>query len=106
VTDVVLDPKTAPDHVSTWLEEVTSKIEAELARRFPGRDGNHDPGRLREAMAYAVCGPGKRLRPAITLAACRAVGGDESRGLCAAIAVEALHAYTLVHDDLPAMDDD
>jgi geranylgeranyl pyrophosphate synthase len=57
-------------------------------------------------MHYAATGPGKRLRPAIVLAACEACGGPRVAALPAAVAIEMLHAYTLVHDDLPAMDDD
>ncbi len=62
--------------------------------------------RLGEAMRYALLGGGKRLRPALVLAACEACGGDAKQALPAAAAIEMLHAYTLVHDDLPAMDDD
>jgi geranylgeranyl pyrophosphate synthase len=57
-------------------------------------------------MRYAALGPGKRLRPVLTLCACEAAGGALAAALPAAAAVELLHAYTLVHDDLPAMDDD
>lgn len=99
-----LDPAAAPRLVHDWLEEVRPQIDAYLERRLQARGG--DPGRLWEAMRYATLGPGKRLRPALTLAACTAVGGDRARALPAAAAVELLHAYTLVHDDLPCMDDD
>ncbi len=64
------------------------------------------PARLHEAMRYAVLAGGKRLRPLLTLAACRACGGDDEDALPAAAAVELIHTYSLVHDDLPAMDDD
>lgn len=57
-------------------------------------------------MRYAVLGPGKRLRPRMVLMAARACGGDPQRAIPAACAVELIHAYSLVHDDLPAMDDD
>lgn len=63
-------------------------------------------GRLGEALRYAALSPGKRLRPLLTLAACEAVGGAWRRAIPAAIAVECVHAFSLVHDDLPAMDDD
>ena len=79
-------------------------IDAELDRRL--RPSGDDPGRLAEAMHYAATGPGKRLRPAITLAAAELCGGTRDAALPAAAAIEMLHAYTLVHDDLPAMDDD
>jgi geranylgeranyl diphosphate synthase type II len=64
------------------------------------------PPRLRAAMRYAALGPGKRLRPLLVLLGCEAVGGDWFRALPAAVAVECVHAFSLVHDDLPAMDDD
>jgi geranylgeranyl pyrophosphate synthase len=64
------------------------------------------PGALLEAMRYSALGPGKRLRPALALAACRAFGGEDEACLRPAAALEMIHAYSLVHDDLPAMDDD
>lgn len=64
------------------------------------------PGRLHAAMRYAVLGGGKRIRMLLAWAACTAVGGAASRADAAAAAVELIHAYSLVHDDLPAMDDD
>ena len=64
------------------------------------------PGRIHEAMRYSVLGKGKRIRPILALAACEAVGGKLSEALQAACALELVHAYSLVHDDLPAMDDD
>jgi geranylgeranyl pyrophosphate synthase len=100
-----LDPAAAPSLVRDWLELVRPEIDAELERRLQG-PGTEDHSRLWEAMRYATLGPGKRLRPALTLAACTAVGAERSRALPAAAAVELLHAYTLVHDDLPCMDDD
>jgi geranylgeranyl pyrophosphate synthase len=99
-----LAPSTAPPALTAYLDEVRRTIDAELARRLqPPAD---DPGRLVEAMCYAATGPGKRLRPAVLLAATEACGGSRDRALPAACAIEMLHAYTLVHDDLPAMDDD
>jgi farnesyl diphosphate synthase len=64
------------------------------------------PAQLGEAMRYAVLDGGKRLRPLLVLAACEAVRGDERAALRAACAVELIHAYSLVHDDLPCMDND
>ena len=68
--------------------------------------GDGCPQRLGDAMRYALLAPGKRLRPALVLMACEACGGKLEDALPAAIAVEMIHAYSLVHDDLPAMDDD
>lgn len=64
------------------------------------------PPRLREAMAYSLLAPGKRLRPALVVLACEAMGGTLDAALPAAAAVEMVHCYSLIHDDLPAMDDD
>jgi geranylgeranyl pyrophosphate synthase len=91
------------DELSRWTRET---VDAELARRLATPAGADDPGRLREAMRYAVLGGGKRLRPIVTVGACAAAGGARAAALPAAVAVELLHAYTLVHDDLPAMDND
>ncbi len=64
------------------------------------------PGKIHQAMRYSVLGQGKRIRPVLTLAACEAVGGRPTAALPAACALELIHAYSLVHDDLPSMDDD
>ncbi|NOT35522.1 MAG: polyprenyl synthetase family protein [Candidatus Eisenbacteria bacterium] len=64
------------------------------------------PTTLSEAIRYAALSPGKRLRPLFVLTTCEAVGGDWKDALPAAAAVECVHAFSLVHDDLPAMDDD
>ena len=64
------------------------------------------PAGLGDAMRYAVLDGGKRLRPLLVLAACEAVGGNQQAALRAACAVELIHAYSLVHDDLPCMDND
>nr|WP_249937348.1 farnesyl diphosphate synthase [Roseateles sp. DAIF2] len=64
------------------------------------------PAGLGEAMRYAVLGGGKRLRPLLVLAACEAVQGEAEAAMRAACAVELIHAYSLVHDDMPCMDND
>ncbi len=64
------------------------------------------PPRLREAMAYSLEAGGKRVRPVLLLAACDALGGDVREALPFACALEMIHTYSLIHDDLPAMDDD
>ena len=84
-------------------------VEGELAKLFTPEglltDADVPPG-LAEPMRYALLGGGKRLRPVLCLAACQAVCGDPAPALPAALAIEVLHNYTLVHDDLPCMDDD
>jgi geranylgeranyl diphosphate synthase, type II len=64
------------------------------------------PPRLREAIRYSLLAPGKRIRPCLTLMTCQACGGTLDDALPAACAVEMIHTYSLIHDDLPAMDDD
>jgi len=59
-----------------------------------------------DAVRYSLLSPGKRVRPRLCLAATRAAGGDPERALPAAAALEMIHAFSLVHDDLPALDDD
>ncbi|HUJ61722.1 MAG TPA: polyprenyl synthetase family protein [Kofleriaceae bacterium] len=101
---ITLAPASAPPALATFWADARAAIDRELARRLqPPAD---DPGQLVAAMAYAATGPGKRIRPTLALAAAEACGGTRDAAMPAAIAVELLHAYTLVHDDLPAMDDD
>lgn len=80
------------------------RIDAALAARLHLNDGC--PERLREAMSYSLLAPGKRLRPILVLLAARACGGNDDAAMPAACAIEMVHTYSLIHDDLPAMDDD
>ncbi|RNC82192.1 MAG: polyprenyl synthetase family protein [Phycisphaera sp.] len=84
-----------------------SKINDELAKQIDGAGlgGDFSIG-LHEAMKYAVLGGGKRLRPLLVWHCCAAVGGQPDACLPAAASVEFIHAFSLVHDDLPSMDDD
>jgi geranylgeranyl pyrophosphate synthase len=91
--------------LEAYLARCTREVDEALARTLP-TEGDDPMGRLARAMRYAVLGGGKRLRPALVIAACEAVGGQRPRALAGACAVELVHAYSLVHDDLPAMDDD
>jgi len=92
------------DAFRAQLESWQARMESALAARLPGPDVV--PSRLHEAMRYSVLGGGKRIRPALVFAAARAVGRTEEEVEGAACAVELIHVYSLVHDDLPAMDDD
>jgi len=87
-----------------YLESRRALVEAELERRLPAAEGPASP--VIAAMRYAVLGGGKRLRPILCLAACEACGGRIEEALAPSAALEFLHTYSLVHDDLPAMDDD
>ncbi|MBK1872964.1 MULTISPECIES: (2E,6E)-farnesyl diphosphate synthase [unclassified Marinobacter] len=86
-----------------YLETCRSRVDAELDRLIASGSTSK---RLQEAMRYSVLGGGKRIRPALSLAAASALGQDMEIALVPACAVELIHAYSLVHDDLPAMDND
>lgn len=91
--------------LNAYFDDRRAKVDQALDALLAAPAGP-DPMRLREAMRYAVLGGGKRMRPLLTIAACEAVGGTAEAAMPAACAVELVHAYSLVHDDLPAMDDD
>ncbi len=91
--------------LDSYLAPRRDRVDATLSELLPAPKGE-DPGKLREAMRYAVLLGGKRMRPLMAIAACEAVGGTIETALPAACAIELVHAYSLVHDDLPAMDDD
>lgn len=86
------------------MAELRSEIDLALERSLSNR--SDIPGRLVEAMRYSLLAPGKRLRPLLALLGAQAVGADRSKAISAAVAVEMVHTYSLIHDDLPAMDDD
>ncbi len=89
---------------SKRFEKWLCRIEAALSAVLPPE--SRRPAVLHRAMRYSVMSGGKRLRPLLCLAAADAVGGDVRQALKPAVAVELFHTYTLVHDDLPCMDDD
>jgi geranylgeranyl pyrophosphate synthase len=86
------------------LRDSRERVDAALERELP--PGDTPPLPLHEAMRYAVLSGGKRLRPALAFATARTCGAEPERAVPVAVAAELLHAYSLVHDDLPAMDDD
>ena len=88
--------------LSAWTAQQLAQVEAALVQWMP----QEAPADLGAAMRYAVQGGGKRLRPLLVLAASQAVGGQAAAALRAACAVELIHAYSLVHDDMPCMDND
>jgi farnesyl diphosphate synthase len=96
-------PLRQPDF-QAQLQRWQARIEIELSARLPSIEAQ--PSRLHEAIRYSVLGAGKRVRPALVYATGAALGIPESNLDGAACAVELIHAYSLVHDDLPAMDDD
>ena len=90
--------------LEAYLHRQRRRVDAALEAYFP-LDPAH-PHRLIEAVRYSLLGGGKRIRPIVVLAACECVGASSERALPYACAIEMLHAYSLIHDDLPAMDDD
>jgi len=95
--------------LSEYLEAALRRVEEALGVYLPeveAGEGAACPARLAMAMRYSVLGGGKRLRPVLCLMAAEACGGDGETALPAACALEMVHTYSLIHDDLPAMDDD
>jgi farnesyl diphosphate synthase len=93
-----------PHDFQSWAASRQSRIEALLEKVLPAP--RIVPERLHAAMRYAVLGRGKRVRPLLAFAGGELVGADPERVTVAGAAVELIHAYSLVHDDLPCMDDD
>jgi geranylgeranyl diphosphate synthase type II len=90
--------------LGAWLALRLPRVEQALEAALPARGAWPEP--LARAMRHLVFPGGKRLRPALALAAAEAVGADASAALPMAVAVELVHTYSLIHDDLPCMDDD
>ncbi len=93
-----------PGSLEAILAERRQRVDEALEHWLP-LQGDHPP-QIHEAMRYSVFAGGKRLRPILALLACEAVGGNPEDAMPAAAALEMIHTYSLIHDDLPAMDDD
>jgi farnesyl diphosphate synthase len=91
-----------PDDFDAWVRREQQAVEAALDAWVP----SDSPAGLGEAMRYGVLDGGKRLRPLLVLAASEAAGGTREAAMRAAVAVELIHAYSLMHDDMPCMDND
>ena len=91
---------------SFWhgLDGIRHAVDERLDEWLPS--ASEPPARLHESMRYSVFAGGKRIRPILAILACRAAGGAEAAAMPAACAIECIHTYSLIHDDLPAMDDD
>ena len=87
-----------------WMKDVQAQTEAALGAFLP--PAGREPAKLHEAMRYTVLGGGKRVRPLLAYASGALFGADPDATARAASAVEMIHAYSLVHDDMPCMDDD
>lgn len=90
----------SPDVLQAFVDDFDPKLEAILAER------TDIPRRLRDAMNYSLLAPGKRIRPYLATRCCQLVGKPADDAFAAAAAIECVHCFSLVHDDLPAMDDD
>lgn len=97
-------PTRADSPYTDFARRARPRIERALDAYCGPRHGC--PARLGEAIRYSLLAPGKRLRPLLVLMAAEACGGSQEAALPAACAVEMVHAYSLIHDDLPAMDND
>ena len=100
----ILTVTTAPTDFQSWMLDRQDRIEKALHAALPG--SAIAPVRLHCAMRYAVLGAGKRVRPLLAYGAGELASAQPERVDCVAAAVEMIHAYSLVHDDMPAMDDD
>ena len=100
-------PHAVPEDLALFwksLDDVRQAVDDRLDAWLPRTD--EPPARLHESMRYSVFAGGKRVRPILLILACRAVGGADEAAMPAACAIECIHTYSLIHDDLPAMDDD
>src|SRR4051794_22719589 len=90
--------------LSEYISECCRLVDRALDGYLPNATAR--PATIHKAMRYSLFAGGKRMRPVLTLAAAEACGGSVEAALPAACAVECIHTYSLVHDDLPCMDDD
>ena len=90
--------------LKAYLDGHRATVDAALERVLPPESA--PPVSIHRAMRYSALAPGKRLRPVLVMAGAEAVGGRADAVLDTACALELIHAYSLIHDDLPAMDDD
>ncbi|MFM7320354.1 MAG: polyprenyl synthetase family protein, partial [Armatimonadota bacterium] len=99
----ILDPGSAAG-LEQWFADGLARIDAVLEAILPAP--NEPPGRIHQAMRHSVFAGGKRLRPMLVLAAAEACGPIDDAVLHAACAIELVHTFSLIHDDLPALDND
>ncbi len=97
-------PAPAAFSLPSWIESRTRAVDRALDHFLPKKTVK--PATIHKAMRYSLFAGGKRMRPALVLAAAEACGGSDNAAMPLACAVECLHTYSLIHDDLPSMDDD
>jgi geranylgeranyl diphosphate synthase type II len=90
--------------LNRYLDQTCARVDAALDNLLPAE--STPPPTIHKAMRYSIFAGGKRIRPVLCLAACEAVGGKPAAAMSLACAVECIHTYSLIHDDLPSMDDD
>ncbi len=93
-----------PFDFAAYLDRVGARVNAALEKLLPAE--STEPPTIHKAMRYSIFAGGKRIRPVLTIAGCEAVGGSSAAAMPLACAVECIHTYSLIHDDLPCMDDD
>jgi geranylgeranyl diphosphate synthase, type II len=98
------DSKSPPFDLTTWVTSRSKAVDRALDRFLPKASAK--PATIHAAMRYSLFAGGKRMRPALLLAAAEACGGKDTEAMPLACAVECIHTYSLIHDDLPAMDND
>lgn len=91
-------------NISQYIEQTIENIDAHLNTLIPEKDVTHH--QLYKAARYSLLGGGKRLRPILTIAAAHTLGTPINKAINSACAIEMIHTYSLIHDDLPCMDDD
>lgn len=91
---------------NSYLKMINSAASAYVSFEYFAERGSSGLSRMTEAMSYSLENGGKRIRPVLTLEFCRLCGGDPEKALPYALAIEMIHTYSLIHDDLPCMDDD
>ena len=91
-------------NLDQYLERAGARVNGALDKLLPAETA--EPPTIHKAMRYSIFAGGKRIRPVLCLSACEAVGGKSAAAMPLACAVECIHTYSLIHDDLPCMDDD
>src|SRR5436189_726911 len=101
---MLVSAKQAPFDVEPFLAASSKAVNGALDQFLPAKSAK--PATIHKAMRYSLFAGGKRMRPALCLAAAAACGGSDEAAMPLACAIECIHTYSLIHDDLPAMDND
>jgi geranylgeranyl diphosphate synthase type II len=104
VLEGVVMASASPSHVPALLETIAAEVSSQMERMMSAPSADVSP--IYEAMRYSLAAGGKRFRPALVVLTARMLGADDGAAMPAACAIEMIHTYSLIHDDLPAMDND